>query len=66
MRINTKTGSVEMTKQEQAALDKAYRVLAGLAKHGEGELEEAAVPAKDALETVIQVLKGLPAVEAPY
>lgn len=66
MRINTRDGSVELTKQEQASLDKAYRVLAGLAKHGSDDLEKAAEESRDSLERVIQVLKGVPAVEAPY
>lgn len=66
MRINTKTGKVELLKQEQECLDKAYVVLTRLAKHGDGELEDAASEASGGLEKVIQVLKGVPEVEMPY
>lgn len=47
MRINTRTESIELTKQEQRTLENSKEILLQLAKHGDGALATAAEEAAE-------------------
>lgn len=56
MRVNTRTGRIELTKQEQAALKKAGEICRLIAKHGEDDAETFAEDAVSALEGLKQAM----------
>lgn len=58
MRINTNTGRMELTKQEERILDKSKALLVKIAKHGEGDIIDAADVAADKIGEVVAVLNA--------
>lgn len=62
MRINTRLDRIELTKQEERTLESAKALLLKLAKHGDGDLAEAAETAAEAVgDTINHLLKPEPA-----
>ena len=71
MRINTRTGSLDLTKRELQTLADCKALLLAIAKHGDGDMEESADAAADAVGVVQATLAGpVPVageiVNAPY
>lgn len=60
MRINTNLDTLELTKTEQATLDKSAALALQIAKHAGGPLQAAGEAAKVALTKLNAMLKGDP------
>jgi hypothetical protein len=66
MRINTRTGSLDLLKREEQTLADCKALLVQIAKHGDGALSDMAEGAADEVGNVITALKGEPALVPPY
>ncbi len=59
MRINTKTGKIEVPKSEMAKLDGAHEIAALLAKHGGGDVSSLAQDACKAIGMLVGEIRRL-------
>jgi hypothetical protein len=58
MRINTRTGSLDLTKREQQTLADCKALLLQIAKHGDGAVSDMAEGAADEVSNVQAALAG--------
>ena len=65
MRINTRTGSLDLTKRERQTLADCKALLLAIAKHGCGDVAESASDAADGLGVVQRELECTPFPVAP-
>lgn len=56
MIVNTRTGKLTLTKTEKDCLNKAFKILVGVNKHGDGKLAECADQASYHIEGVLHEL----------
>lgn len=65
MRINTRTGSLDLTKRELQTLADCKALLFAISKHGTGDLEGAADEAAECIGAVQAALSGKEIVLTP-
>ena len=66
MRINTRTGSLDLTKRELQTLADCKALLLQIAKHGDGNICEAAETTADGIGGVQKSLSDVGEPVAPY